>query len=83
MDAVPGLAEKPGGQVGAMNSIARTALKALTRARGARGANTAGEIKGGGPAWACARYAGPGHDYVDCGLCHNNFRDYMKAKEAA
>ena len=80
MDAVPGLAEKPGGQVGAMNSIARTALKALTRARGA---NTAGEIKGGGPAWACARYAGPGHDYVDCGLCHNNFRDYMKAKEAA
>ena len=36
-------------------------------------ANSNGEITGFGPAWMCADFGKPGHDYIRCKACWHNF----------
>ena len=36
-------------------------------------ANSFGEIKGLGPAWACDQHGQPGHNYNTCITCLGNF----------
>lgn len=35
--------------------------------------NSAGEVIGSGPEWACESYAKPGHHYITCIHCRANF----------
>lgn len=50
---------------------------ALDAVRPVRRCNT-DEIADLGPAWACAEFGRPGHDYGTCGLCHANYQRHLR-----
>ena len=53
-----------------MSTISLAALAALNRTRNA---NSADEIPGAGPAWACERFGHYGHVSIACSTCTGNF----------